>query len=78
MVDEYKGYQDDRIKFERIGIIEGNVFEIKELNGLYVLDLEQGCVFECNEKGKKIVKVNGLYQSLLRGAWHKKVHGTEY
>ena len=77
MVSENKGYQDDKTKFERLGIVEGVVFQIKELTGYYVLDLEERAVFETSPIGKRIVKVNGLYQNLLRGAWHKKIHGIE-
>lgn len=77
MVDEYKGYQNDKAKFERLGIVEGVVFQIKELNGYYVLDLEEKEVYETYPTRKRMVVVKGLYQNLLRGAWHKKIHGIE-
>ena len=65
----------DEMKFQQLGISEGVVFEIKELVGYYVLDLREQAVYETSAVGKKIIKVNGLYQSLLNGVWHKKIHG---
>ena len=65
----------DEMRFRQLGISEGTIFEIKELVGYYVLDLNEQAVYEANQYGKKIVKVSGLYQSLLNGVWHKKIHG---
>ena len=62
----------EELKFEQLGITDGVVFEIKELTGYYMLDLKEKVVYECSINGKKIMPVNGLYQSLLNGAWHKK------
>lgn len=69
MIKFGKGLSDEE-KFSRLGIKEGKTFEIRELTGLYQLDLEKSCVYEIVNKNK--IKVNGLYEHLLDGTWHKK------
>lgn len=64
----------DKEKFEELGIIEGSYFEIKELRGVYELELKNKFVSEVRlGNGKPYAKfiVRGLYNSLLCGRCHK-------
>lgn len=69
----------DRKRFESLGIIEWHLFEIKELTGIYVLDLENRCIRDVTHCAKSYdgQEVHGLYDSLLNGAWHKRTYFGE-
>ena len=61
----------DKEKFEKLGIYEGVPFKIRELTGIYIIDLSERRVLERVKANQNYV-VKGLYEHLLDGTWHKQ------
>lgn len=58
----------DGEKFAAMGIIPGKRFELKELSGYYVVDIDKKQAIDVNIYPHVVVR--GLYENLLRGCYH--------
>lgn len=61
---------EDKEKLESMGIVEGVLFELRELTGVYTVFMSNRRV--CEIKGNAHYVVAGLYENLLKGKYHKK------
>lgn len=57
-------------KFEELGIPIGHKFEIRELRGVYQVDVVNRVAFDMSP-GCKILQSTSIYEHLLDGTWHK-------
>ena len=65
---------DEREQFEKLGIIEGQVFQLKELTGFWRIDIENRVAW-CYRNEYEVVRgkrerVRGVYEHILDGTWH--------
>lgn len=58
----------DKEKLESMGIIEDIAFELLELNGIFVVDIENKIVCDVTNGRNHVVR--GLYGNLLKGKYH--------
>lgn len=70
-MDQNQKFTDEQL-FMQMGIFEYHRFRIKELDGLYMLDLNDKVIRDVT-KGYSGVVVKGLYEHLLDGTWHKQI-----
>lgn len=59
---------NDEEKFIELGIPIGKKFELDELNGYYMIDIENRKAIDMCTWPPKYV--SGLYESLLKGCYH--------
>lgn len=57
----------DKEKLESMGIIEDIAFELLELNGIFVVDIENRIVCDVTNGCNRVVR--GLYGNLLKGKY---------